>query len=291
MRKWLNPEIVLGFLIATIFWATILGWQAAYAPTEQEKDACNQAAKQTGHKTEECKSLWEKTTTDPVPLFTLVLAFSTIGLWVATTALYLAGERQLKLARENADQQSRDMQASIAVAKQSAIDQQRAWLSIKDVSLEHPTKFSQDEIVFRVQATAQNFGGTPAMGAEIYFESYFPEKNPEEFADAKERFKQRLRATPLQLGSIVFPDDNLQLRWRWTDEHNKIKNAIRDMSSGEKRIGFVIFVGVTYRVKGDEIRHITIEMFSMLDVPIGTEIKNGETIKLKPMPFLSGEAD
>jgi hypothetical protein len=28
---------VVGFLIATLFWIGILGWQAAYAPTEMKK--------------------------------------------------------------------------------------------------------------------------------------------------------------------------------------------------------------------------------------------------------------
>jgi hypothetical protein len=57
MRKWLNAEIALGFLVATIFWAGVLGWQAAYAPTEREKQECRDTATKSGHKTEECKSL------------------------------------------------------------------------------------------------------------------------------------------------------------------------------------------------------------------------------------------
>src|SRR5439155_17726172 len=85
---------------ASIFWACVLGWQASYAPTEIEKQACYQAAEKSGHKIEECKTWWERATTDPVAVFTLVLAFSTIGLWIATVGLYLAGEGQLKLARQ-----------------------------------------------------------------------------------------------------------------------------------------------------------------------------------------------
>src|SRR5262249_40026203 len=56
----------------------------AAPPTEIEKQECREATKKAGHKTEECKSIWEKTTTDPVALFTFVLSLSTIGLWVAT---------------------------------------------------------------------------------------------------------------------------------------------------------------------------------------------------------------
>lgn len=37
---------------------------------------------------------------DPIALFTFILAISTIGLWSATICLYRAGERQTKLTRE-----------------------------------------------------------------------------------------------------------------------------------------------------------------------------------------------
>jgi hypothetical protein len=81
---WRGHELVLGALLATVVWVGVLGWQASYAPTEIEKQECYEAAKKAAHKTEECKSLWEKTTTDPVAFFTFVLSVSTIGLWVAT---------------------------------------------------------------------------------------------------------------------------------------------------------------------------------------------------------------
>jgi hypothetical protein len=52
--------------------------------------------------------------------FTIVLAISTIGLWLATNKLWEAGEKQFGLLSESAAAQSRDMQESIGVAKQSA---------------------------------------------------------------------------------------------------------------------------------------------------------------------------
>ena len=99
-RSPLHPEIGLGFLIATLFWIGILGWATSYAPTASEKEACYQAAAKSGRTTEECKSFWEKTTSDPVAMFTLVLAVSTIGLWFATVGLYVGDRRQFKLARD-----------------------------------------------------------------------------------------------------------------------------------------------------------------------------------------------
>jgi hypothetical protein len=99
MLKWLNPEIALGVLLATVLWTGVLGWQAAYAPTEREKQECYEAAKKSGHKTEECKTIWERTTSDPVALFTFgififtaVLGISTMFLWSATKAAAVAGK-------------------------------------------------------------------------------------------------------------------------------------------------------------------------------------------------------
>lgn len=103
MLKKLNPEIALGFFVASIFWIAVVGWQASYTPTEKQKDECYETAKRKGYKADECKGFWEKVTSDPIALFNLILAFSTVGLWGATISLYLAGDRQLRLARDEFD--------------------------------------------------------------------------------------------------------------------------------------------------------------------------------------------
>jgi hypothetical protein len=93
LRRLINGEIALGFSIATVFWIAALGWVTSYTPEQNQKNACYDAAAKSGHSTEECENFWEKTTSDPIATFTLVLAFSTVGLWVATLGLYVAGER------------------------------------------------------------------------------------------------------------------------------------------------------------------------------------------------------
>lgn len=52
--------------------------------------------------------------------FTVVLAISTIGLWLATNRLWAAGERQMELIAANSAQQSKDMRASINVSRIAA---------------------------------------------------------------------------------------------------------------------------------------------------------------------------
>jgi hypothetical protein len=98
-RPRLNPEFILIFLVASVFWAGVLAWQAS-GPPDLEKQRCYENAKKTAQKIDECKSFWEKATTDPVAAFTAVLAVSTVGLWIATIGLYLSGQNQFRLARQ-----------------------------------------------------------------------------------------------------------------------------------------------------------------------------------------------
>lgn len=137
--RWLNPEIAIGFLTASVFWLVVLGWQTAYSLTDVQKKECYDAAKQRGYKAEECKTLWERTTSDPVALFTFVLSISTIGLWIVT---WRAGTRQ-----------SGDMQESIRIANRSAEAAEKA-LSTLEIPHVYPT-----EILFSTVSVGETFGG------------------------------------------------------------------------------------------------------------------------------------
>jgi hypothetical protein len=100
--------MILGALLASAILGGFWGWSARYAPTAKQKEECYDAAKQSGQKSDECKTFWERTTSDPVDLFTLVLAASTIGLWVATIALYIAAEKAARSARDALDLANRE---------------------------------------------------------------------------------------------------------------------------------------------------------------------------------------
>jgi hypothetical protein len=103
--------------------------------------------------------------------FTVVLAISTIGLWLATKSLYSAGERQLHFLRESAAIQSHEMQASIAAAQQSA---EAAAISANHIpTIERAYVFAtpQPNIEKGMTITTlflQNFGQTPAIVTEGY---------------------------------------------------------------------------------------------------------------------------
>ncbi|MGJ4927176.1 hypothetical protein ACQR1I_18185 [Bradyrhizobium sp. HKCCYLS2038] len=161
--RWMRAEIVIGFLVSTLFWIAVLGWQAAYAPTEAQRQKCFELAEHSGLKGDECRSIWERTTSDPVALFTLVLAISTVGLWIATIGLYKAGERQLRFLKKSSAIQFRDTQKSIAVADRSAKAAERALSE-----LERPWIFVHlsRHLVSRGD-DANSFGAPPVAVFEI----------------------------------------------------------------------------------------------------------------------------
>lgn len=176
-------------------------------------------------------------------------------------------------------------------ATAAVIADQRAWLSIEDVKLKHPTKITEQGIIFGTLVTTKNYGRTPAKSVEIRLESRFDEGNPESFRVAETRFKEMLRNHPAELGTLLFPQETFMQGDTWADGEDKIGTAMKARPNGEIKVGFTIFVGISYRVMGDESVHITYQPYSALNVPVGTEIPQGKTIALQPMPFLAGEAN
>ena len=147
--------------------AAVAGWQSAYAPTEKEKNECREAAQKTGFKTEECKTFWERTTSDPIAFFTLVLGFSTVGLWVATIALYRAGERQIRVSEKSA-----------TVAERALVELEAPFLSI-GISESGLTKKSGERgHDFKIlKFCVFNYGRTPARLIEIVDKTWLVDVN------------------------------------------------------------------------------------------------------------------
>jgi hypothetical protein len=161
--RWMRAEIVFGFLIATVFWIAVLGWQAAYAPTDAEKQKCHEATEQSSRNREECKSFWERTTSDPVAFFTFWLVVSTLGLSISTIMLWIAGEKQFRHARRASIVQSRDMKASVNETQRIGEAQIRAYVDISSSEI-----FFVDLGVLNIDAhpmvriIATNTGQSPA---------------------------------------------------------------------------------------------------------------------------------
>jgi hypothetical protein len=160
MLRWVDPKIAIGFLAATLFWICALGWQASYAPTERQKQECQDAAKAGGPKAEECKSFWERTTSDPVAFYTLgvfiftgVLGISTIFLWQVTRTAADAGKVSAD-ALMNAER-AHVMLESVQV------------VGIDEIAISASPQEGKIYIVYRMR----NYGRTPAWTKNVTFQT------------------------------------------------------------------------------------------------------------------------
>jgi hypothetical protein len=254
MRRRLNPEIALGFLLATVLWIGALGWQASYAPTDGEKRQCEEAATKSGHKTEECKTLWERTTTDPVAFFTFVLSISTVGLWIVT---WQSGKRQ-----------SRDMTESIDVAERAFVSGERAWVRV-DIELGGPLTFDPSgsarlPLVF----TVTNCGKSPATNVRVYQDLLLKYSKQKQVLETYRDFCNRVR-TRAEKPSIadfssytLFPNETKILRitkWIHSQQITEVSEFWRELSKEPPPPYFSPFmVGcVAYRIPFDDRQHQT----------------------------------
>jgi hypothetical protein len=165
MLKYRNAELVLGALFATLLWAGMWGWYDSYALTEKQKDECYETTKKTGQKSDECKTFLERTTSDPIAFFTLVLAVSTVGLWVATLFLYYAGEKQIAIAKTSADA-ARDQ---VKLSREALISTERAFIFLKEFKWEFVgTKDTYKIHTWKFVPILENVGNTPTKHMTNY---------------------------------------------------------------------------------------------------------------------------
>jgi hypothetical protein len=175
MLKKLNPEMTIGFLVATLFWFGVVGWETSYSPTEKQKEECYDAAKKTGFKADECKTFWERTTSDPIALFNLVLAFSTVGLWVATISLYRAGERQIAVARESAEAAKLNAEALISAERAQLfviVQGNNLFEALRGAMFYRETESMRDSRIpaATLEFTIKNTGRTAAIMQDVSYQ-------------------------------------------------------------------------------------------------------------------------
>jgi hypothetical protein len=99
-------------------------------------------------------------------LATVAIAAFTLTLKRATNRLWDAGERQLKLAAENAAAQSCDMQASVEIARRSYASQHRTWLKVYPVEI-GPISVGGGKIRVSITIEAENAGNFPAFNVQV----------------------------------------------------------------------------------------------------------------------------
>lgn len=173
MPRWLVWPIfglVMGFALGgSFFW----GWYGPNRTVKDEQVTREQLLAEPDTKSNKEKSddalarytLW-------LTAFTGVLALATIGLGVATTGLYLTGERQIKIGRRTARRQFLQTNKSIQVANRSAAAAERAltelerpWLFVEGATVKRREIGTQAPIPnnWYISFRCRNVGRSPAV--------------------------------------------------------------------------------------------------------------------------------
>lgn len=251
--------------------------------------------------------------------FTIVLAISTIGLWLATNKLWAAGERQLNLLEQTSAAQSRDMQASIKVAQDSAkaakrsaefaeaaiVATDRAWISITPKVI-GPLVFGKDSITIDVGFNIENIGRSPATHVQFWAELCC------DVIEAREKGEEAARvygSSILNFGRVMFPSDpweynQLEMAMETVHFMRVIEDAKaraaedKDADWDGSRAYPAISACVTYRLAGSHKSHHTMVLFEIASLEkkdsLGWDGSEGTTdlIYLKLIQtFLSGQAN
>jgi hypothetical protein len=237
--------------------------------------------KTANEEAEEASDRREKSSTDRwLMIFTGAVALFTLLLVGATVMLYLAGEKQLRLASETSKRQSDEMLKSIAVAHRSAtvaenalIATDRAWISIK-AEIFGNLFFEKDRIHIDIRFNMTNVGKSPATHVEIRAELC-----PDMIA-AKERGTKSVefsRLTIFDFGVVLFHGEVERRDWLEMEmsadifKQNIAEGMNRAKERGDNESEWAtawpcIMACATYRLAGSSKPHHTIILFEIQHV-------------------------
>jgi hypothetical protein len=217
--------------------------------SEIEKQRCYHGADAGHYKADECKTFWERSTTDPVAFYTLglfiftgVLAVSTAFLWDATRAAVEGGEEQRKSSERIAAQQR---ESSEKIAKRSADLAEhglaladRPWVLV-DCDIVDELVFAADGISTSVNIRIKNVGKTPATNVEFHpalcASVMDARRKSEEWIDS---YKYR-RPALFGFGRAIFPDRFFDDPWPLSVDLEKFLKAIETQDAADRENGEV----------------------------------------------------
>jgi hypothetical protein len=209
------------------------------------------------------------------------------AVWISVWAVILL--RQTLKATHDAVEQA---QAANEIARENIVAGRRAWLTIEDVRLINPTQITEEGVGWVIEAKIKNIGPTPATSMWINFHYFYLAEGQEPMQKVEARFKDGLKKYPSELGEIVFPNVTHTQRERTWQNREAVEKFIRtNAATGARQLDTIILVGVSYRVIGDDSRHLTYQAYNLINIPIGYVFPPGPGVELPPMPFKSGEVD
>ncbi len=235
---------------------------------------------------------------------TLFLAFYTARLWKATVELG-------RDAKNTSERQSREMQESIAVARQSAdaaeqaikatrdayIASERPWVSV-NATINSDLVRKDNGIEFAVLFTVKNYGNSPAIDVWVDYEVVALRIAQDQFGGVRERIEARRKIPGITSNGIqLFPSEEKTIRWINPLNSAEIEAA---RGSGVNRAGwlpsFYVVGAIFYKSPfGDEIYQTGFNYYVMdnvipggSDLPDFTGTFSASRISLVSQPYNKG---
>lgn len=177
------------------------------------------------------------------------------------------------------------------ISQQTALSERRAWIKIDDVKFVYPTAFAHDGFRYRISYKAENIRKSLARNLEVRIETFFGRDNDEPFMVARDRFVNQARNQPVELGTIIFPGQQLEGSLLFSDGREKFAKAITQRPDGIFKFEIDIFITASYRIDGDDKPHVTQMVYSRLNTPVPYEVPETSFALLYEMPFLSPVID
>lgn len=203
--------------------------------------------------------------------FTIVLAISTIGLWLATNKLWSAGERQLELLAETSAAQSSDMKASIAAAAEAnRISSegfhaaQRAWVTEETVTASDLV-WDKHGCELVVKTTVRNIGIAPAQ--EVVIDGRIVVATPK--GRSEYTLSDAMNEVPSgTVGHLLFPNADFA-----PSKRLKLTREQIDKAASNKEVAIKVIVIVRYLSTMDRKGARTIRFYDLKRLPVvGEEI-------------------
>jgi hypothetical protein len=179
--------------------------------------------------------------------FTIVLAISTIGLWLATNRLWSAGERQLDLLADTSATQSRDMEKALIAAN-------RAWIKIQ-IGVGGPIEYNVNGANFTLIYMLENVGKSPALNIVFHprLIDYATGGITGELLKHIQLRKEFSIPASFGYGYALFPGEKLEQPITVSMTQEQIKEAAKQLPA----IYPAVIGSVTYRTGLDDAVHQT----------------------------------
>jgi hypothetical protein len=173
-------------------------------------------------------------------------------------------------------------------SKATMIESRRAWVSIEEVRLMQHSAFDMNGAGVKIGAIVKNCGQTPATHVWVSIHHYFLRGDFQKIFDGH---KVSLKAPHPGLGVVLFPSKPFPFYQEFGITSEECKAAAMATMDGKHIFSSAVFVGVSYKISGDDSTHFTCQQFALPQIQVPFVVTSEMGTQLGAMPIPNGEAN